>query len=215
MAETEIHKWPLPNPTDTPNVPEDMATLAGAMDGQVPLVCTAATRPAPVRGLIIYESDTKRTWQGDGAKWQILAQPWVAYTPAFKGWSNLGASPVARGEYCVHPGGMVAARMWLRAGAGTVLGTGALTVTLPLGGNAGRTQQFGEVSFLEGGPLGGIRRGIMAMNAQDTEAIMFIDQGASPVANPGNAGIPWYQNSEVHCSMLYASSLAESQAPQP
>lgn len=212
MAETELHKWPLPEITAQANVPADLKALADAMDQQVPYTCTSSTRPAtPRAGLIIYETNTKRTYIGTGTGWQILGQDWVKYTPVFTGASNWGTNAVRTGQYCVGPGGMVTAQMRIQSGTGASLGTGRIDVTLPVPTQKdGRQVQTGVVIFLATGQAGTWRNGLFAIGGNAPSGEVFVPQGATPFVSPGRAGIPWQANSEMHISVTYASNLAVS-----
>lgn len=209
MAKTDIHEWPLPEITAQANVPADMLALAAAMDKQVPFVCTSSTRPAPTAGFMIYETNTKRWYYGDGTDWHILAQDWVNFTPRFIGWKALGTNPTQRGQYCIGPGGMVTVRLQLKGGAGSSMGTGRVSVDGFPVAVGGSLQQYGECTWLISGPNGILRPGIMTTGGGATGAEFYIAQGSAPVATPGAAGIPWQANSELHCSMTYNSVLGK------
>lgn len=119
MAETTIHGWQLPDGTDRPVVHTDMKTLADQMDGEVPYVCTSTTRPAHVTGLLIYETDTKRTRQSTGTRWMVRHQPWKSYTPELQGAWNLGSSGTENvGAYCIFGDEMVQVHMKVKWGVG-------------------------------------------------------------------------------------------------
>lgn len=215
MATTTIHGWKTPNGGEIPAVPADMKALADQLDTQVPFVCTAATRPQPFAGLQIYETDTKRWYYGDGADWHILAQDWVGFTPTWMNFENLGSGYKSWGQYSIAPGGMVTLQMKLVSGAGSLMGPGRLTVAnFPLAAAGINLQMFGTCSFLHTGPNGLLRTGILAMGGTGTSAEIFVPQGATPVATPGNTGIPWQGGSELHAHVTYPSILAKT-APQP
>lgn len=210
MAETELHKWPLPDPTDTPNVPEDMAALAAEIDTQVPFVCTSTTRPAPILGLYIYETDTKRTWLGNGTEWEIQGQPWTPFTPVFTGWANLGGNYSAKGQYSIDVGGIVTVEVRLKAGTGSVMGNAPLVVEgFPIRSAVG-IQQFGSCSFLQTGPSGLMRIAGLYMGSNTDGASIYVPQGATPTANPGPAGMLWQATSELHGTIRYASALGKT-----
>lgn len=212
MAETELHKWPLPEITAKANVPVDLKALADAMDQQVPYTCTSSTRPAnPKAGLIIYETNTKRTYIGTGSGWAIMGQDWVKYTPVFTGATNWGTNAVRTGQYCVGPGGMVTAQMRIQSGTGASLGTGRIDVTLPVPTQKDERQvQTGTAIFLLSGPQGNWRNGIFAIGGNAPSGEVFVPQGATPFVSPGKAGMPWQSGSELHIAVTYASNLAVS-----
>lgn len=212
MAQTEIHEWPLPEPTATANVPQDMKNLADALDRQVPFVCTADTRPAPYAGLIIYETDTSRVLIGEGSRWQHISSNWKKFNPVFKGWQSLGTAPIQEGQYIIGSGGMVTFFARLKAGSGSVMGNGRLEMHgLPLKGASIDIQQFGTYSLLHSGPNGPLRVGQAALGTKAGVAVeLFITNGASGVSSPGPAGIPWTAGSELHMSMTYLSELGNS-----
>lgn len=210
MAQTDIHGWPLPEPTATANVPQDMKNLADQIDRQTPHVCTSSTRPSPIAGLIIYETNTKRTYMGTGTDWYILGQEWVAFTPNWKGWASLGSSPISRGAYCVGPGGVVTVNVRLRSGAGASMGHAPLVVDGFPVKSAGGIQQFGVCSFLHTGPQGLLRDGMLAMGNGADGASIFIPKHEAPVVHPGNAGIPWGSGSEIHGTITYPSTLGKA-----
>lgn len=206
MAKTDIHGWPLPELTATANVPQDMKNLADQIDRQVPFVCTADSRPAPIAGLIIFETDTLRTYIGQGSRFIILSQDWRNYTPSFNGWVNLGSSPTRQGEYSISSGSIVHVRARLRSGAGTNMGTGRLNFSLPIA-PVGYTQQMGLATFLATGPSGWIRTAMVVAGGGGALAEFYVDQGATPVATPGNAGMPWQNGSEVHVNFSYQADI--------
>lgn len=210
MAQTDIHGWPLPEPTATANVPQDLKNLADQIDRQVPYVCTSSTLPAPIAGLIIYETNTKRTWIGNGTGWNILGQEWVAFTPRFTGWASLGSNPISRGAYCVGPGGLVTVNVRLRSGSGASMGRAPLVVEGFPVRSAGGIQQFGVCSFLHTGPAGLLRDGMLAMGNNADGASIFIPKHEAPVVHPGNAGIPWASGSEIHGRITYQSVLGKT-----
>lgn len=213
MAETELHKWPLPEITAQANVPADLKALADAMDQQVPYTCTSSTRPTtPRAGLVIYETNTKRTYIGMGTSWQILGQDWVKYTPSFTGATNWGTNALREGQYCVGPGGMVTSQMRLVSGAGASLGTGRITVSLPVPTQKDAWQvHTGDAIFLSNGPYGPWRNGIFAVGGNTNAGEVYVPQGATPFVTPGKAGIPWNYISELHITVTYASNLSVSQ----
>lgn len=206
MAKTEIHGWPLPELTASANVPQDLKNLADAFDRQVPFVCTADTRPAPYAGLVIYETDTQRTFIGTGSKFNILGQPWRSYTPAFNGWASLGSNPTRSGEYSIAAGGLVTVRARLKSGSGSVLGSGRLNFTLPFSGSSA-VQEFGKASFLQNGPNGFIRTALV-VGGGGSAAEFWMENGTSPVSTPGSAGMPWGANSECHVNYQFQANFA-------
>lgn len=211
MAKTDIHEWPLPEPTATANVPQDMKNLADALDRQVPFVCTADSRPAPIAGLIIYETDTSRTLIGEGNRWQHVSSNWKKFTPVFKGWANLGTSPLQEGQYIVGPGGEITIRARLRSGAGASMGLGRLTMEgLPFKDAGIWVQQFGTVSLLQNGPGGALRLAQCVLPNGSKGVEFFISNGASGVSSPGPAGVPWGNGSELHLNLTYISELGNS-----
>lgn len=206
MAKTDIHGWPLPELTATANVPQDMKNLADQIDRQVPFVCTADSRPAPIAGLIIFETDTLRTYIGQGSRFIILGQDWRSYTPSFGGWINLGTSPTRQGAYSISAGSMVNVRANLKSGAGTNMGAGRLAFSLPIAA-AGYPQQSGTFTLLATGPTGWIRNGIVVAGGGGTTADLYIGQGATAVASPGAAGVPWQNGSEIHINFSYRGDI--------
>ena len=214
MAQTEIHSWPLPERTARPDVPQDLKNLADVLDRQVPFVCTQDTRPAPIAGLIIYETDTLRTWIGTGTRFNILGAESRSFTPQWVGWQALGTGFTSYGEYSIAAGGMVTVRMRLRSGRGASLGTGRISVHgFPVRTAAINLQQFGTCSLLHNGPSGLLRTGILATAGNANSAEIFVAQGATPVSPPGGLGVPWTEGSEIHATLTYASALGYSVLP--
>jgi hypothetical protein len=195
MAETDIHNWPLPDGVDRPVVHLDLKALADAMDGQVPYPCTSTTRPPNIPGLFIFESDTKRTRQGDGTKWNMVMQPWTAYTPRLDGTWNLGSTGNSKGSYMLSGN-------WCNA-AGTITwgGTGVgqpqtfpyVAIALPfqmLGLEGGGGQHyFGNLSHMWDGFGGGIKAGFMIGGAGTDGFQVFSHptgaQGMGPISDYG------------------------------
>lgn len=209
MAKTEIHEWPLPELTAAANVPQDMKNLADQIDRQTPHVCTSNTRPAPISGLIIYETDTSRTYIGEGSRWQHISSQWKAWTPSFKGWQNLGSSPTQQGWYLVESGGKVTIRARLRSGANASMGLSRLTMSLPFKGANIPVQQFGDASFLNTGPSGILRTGLIALGVNGAvDGELLVDNGN--IRSPGPAGYPWGSGSELHINLTYVSELANA-----
>lgn len=213
MATTPIHKWPTPELTGTANVPQDMRNLANQIDRQVPHVCTSNTRPSPIAGLIIYETNTTRTWIGDGSRWLILGQDMVRFSPTWTGFAKMGTGSKSWGQYSIGPGGMVTLQMRLTAGTGASMGTARLGVaSFPVAASSINLQSFGVCSFLHTGPSGLLRTGILTMGGTGTSAEIFVSAGASPVQTPGQAGVPWGNGSQIHAHITYASNLGKSVA---
>lgn len=200
MATTDIHGWPLPDGTDNPVVHVDMKNLADAMDGQVPFVCTSTTRPPNVPGLVIFETDTKRTRQGDGSRWMILHQPWTKFTPTVSQWgSTLGSNPKLEGWYCVIADNYVHSYMKITCGAGATQSPNFpyVTIGLPFPMKADipsgdfAAQAYGDGGHLIDGIGGGLRRLFISTASGGGECQIFaFPTGGQVMGSMANSGYP-------------------------
>ncbi|WP_145791608.1 hypothetical protein [Kitasatospora atroaurantiaca] len=76
-----------------------------------------------------YRDGTSGLWRWDGSAWQLIGG-WQSYTPTWGGLTALGSSTFS-GRYRVL-GKTVTAVAWLSWGTGSSLGTGNITVSLPM-----------------------------------------------------------------------------------
>lgn len=95
---------------------------------QANIVCTSATRPTPVEGMRIYETDTDRELAYDGSNWIIMSEPTQSWTPTFTN-TTLGNGTVA--------GGYKRSDGWIDVTAQFTFGstsavTGNVSVSLPI-----------------------------------------------------------------------------------
>jgi hypothetical protein len=198
-----------------PNAASHATTKAyvDAADNTRRIVCTSATRPTGadrVAGLtVIYETDTKREALWDGTRWQVMSQPHTLYNPEWRGFPNLGSGYTSGGSYAVIGPRMVRANMFLRAGAGAVLGTGRLAVSLPFPAS-GYPQQFGIGSHLESGPAGLLRALFCATGGGGDAVELWAwpnhEFFTSVMRTIGDAGYTFGQNVEIHMNITYESA---------
>lgn len=76
-----------------------------------------------------YRDGASGLWRWDGTTWRLMGE-WRAYTPTWAGLSAMGASTFG-GRYN-QVGKRVEMVAWLNWGTGSSLGTGSITVTLPV-----------------------------------------------------------------------------------
>jgi hypothetical protein len=220
LATTDIHGWPLPDGTDAPVVHQDMKTLADVQDGQVPFVCTSTTRPVNVPGLIIYETDTQRTRQGNGTRWNILSQPWRTFTPTSSGWgTSMGTSPQLHGWYCITADDMVQAYMRIVCGAGATVPPSFpyITVGLPYpvksigpGPDMFTTQVYGDGGHLYDGFGGGLRRILLASSSTSSDAQIFaFPVGGAGMQSLAGAGYPFKEGTILCFDMKYRAEIPQ------
>lgn len=200
MPQTAIHKWTLPDGTARPVVHTDMKSLADQMDGQVPLVCTSTTRPAHSTGLVIFETDTKRTRQSNGSKWMILHQPWTSFTPRLDGWgTSLGTGFKNAAEYCLAADGLFTAQGAITFGTSGVSDPPnfpfiviAIPFTMDVMADGNPTQFFGDGSHLYDGFGGGLRRIFLAGSPNSDGFQIFSNpSGGAYMASLVGAGYPF------------------------
>lgn len=214
MPQTSIHKWTLPEGTARPVVHTDMKALADQMDGQVPLVCTSTTRPPHVVGLVIFETDTKRTRQSNGTKWMLLSQPWTSFTPRLDGWgTSLGSGSKNTAEYCFSGDGLFTAQGTITFGTSGVsdppnfpfISVGMPFTLAPMeDGNP--AQAFGDGSHLYDGFGGGLRRIFLAgSSGGDGFQIFSNPSSGAYMASLSGAGYPFKAGTvitwRVQCKM--------------
>lgn len=119
--------------------PDGGVTQAKMATGlRVPVVCTSSTRPgSPTAGDLIYETDTNKDYQYDGASWveRGILVGWGSYTPALTATTTsptLGTGSAQVGHY--HRDGRTiygAARITF-GNAGAAAGSGNYKFSLPV-----------------------------------------------------------------------------------
>lgn len=220
MAKTTIHGWTLPDGTSRPVVHTDMKNLADQMDGQVPFVCTSTTRPAHSTGLIIFETDTKRTRRSNGTRWMVVHQPWRLYTPDLGGNWGLGSGSSVSGAY------NISGDEWCNVQAKIVWGSGAtapqqfpyVSVGLPfaIGGGGEAADTVGVSSFivqgigahLYDGFGGGIKNVVTTCGVGGTGFQVFSNPNGSDVMN-SIAGLGFKQGTVMCLSMSYRAVIPD------
>jgi hypothetical protein len=176
----------------------------------VSTICTSTTRPTGglrYTGQVIYETDTKRTRRWDGAKWQILSQPYTAYDAVWGGFANRGGLAYSQGgEYAFIGPNTVRASAWFRGGPGAILGNSRISVNLPVPAD-GPTHQYQTGSILPAGP-GGVVRPLFGVIGKDSGIVEVWAWPTAPstLATPGAAGYPFGENAEVHVSVTYQTA---------
>lgn len=137
MPTTTNLALPYPALSSSPNVPSDMAALAGALDAKIGgvVVCTSSTRPTAREGAYIYETDTDRMAKYTGSAWEYQASSRVAYTPTLTAATTnptMGTAAIRAGVYSIIPGPYCLAQFWVQFGtSGASPGSGAYSVSLP------------------------------------------------------------------------------------
>ncbi|MFC3986782.1 hypothetical protein [Streptosporangium jomthongense] len=67
---------------------------------QAVIRCTSATRPTPVQGMHIYETDTNKTQRYNGSVWEELGAAWKDYTPTvYQNASTISSGLTKWGKY--------------------------------------------------------------------------------------------------------------------
>ena len=136
-----------PSLSDAPNVPSSIQTIASQLDGMViPKYASssaqATANPSPTAGDMCFRSDLNAYQQYDGSEWDSLTTgSWMTYTPTWTGLSALGAS-TSYGRY-IQIGRTVHCTVGLFWGTGSTLGTGAITVSLPIPATVATTADLG------------------------------------------------------------------------
>jgi hypothetical protein len=144
--------WNLPSPQlpDQPNGPSQISELAASVAAALGRAypCTSVSRPDPVAGLVIFETDTQiLSVCNDGTNWQPVWFPQVWISPASpysNGWVAYSATFHGLG-YWKDPFGIVHLRGLIK------LGTAAATVyTLPDGYRPLLQTIFSQISSVGG-----------------------------------------------------------------
>ena len=69
MHNSPLLDLPLPDSSDVPDVPTHLANIVTPLEERAIIPCTSATRPTPVLGMTVFETDTKLTRVYDGTRW--------------------------------------------------------------------------------------------------------------------------------------------------
>jgi hypothetical protein len=180
---------------ETSNFPVTVSTVA-ERDGLTPPAGKYA-------GMQVIRTDLPgcpvETW--DGSAWRGSA--WVAYTPDWGGWVNLGDGFVSTGSYFLI-GKLCHVRMKLvGGGAGANMGTAQLAVTLPFT-SASDQVTVGQGEWLGTGPSGSIQNLFISNPPSNNQAsLLSPGSGANAAVSPGTAGYGWGSSTEVHATLTY------------
>lgn len=102
---------------------------------QTVIVCTSATRPTGVEGMVIYETDTDRIYIWTGAAWSALFNPahgtWQTATPT---WTNLTVGNGTSTQRYTVVGRMCTVHTLLTWGSTTSI-SGTVTCSIPIAGD--------------------------------------------------------------------------------
>jgi hypothetical protein len=190
-----------PSLSDVPNIPANMATIAGQLDGMV--IPTYATSTAmntangtPKAGDICYRTDLTAYMMYNGSGWYpVSANGWKTYTATWAGLTTLG-SAVSTGRYR-QLGKTIDVMASLTWGTSSVLGTGNITVSLPFAAASGSAAE----SWF------GIGRHVPAANPWEALAIV-VGSGASTanVFSPRQSDLAWAAPGSVSTTFWQSGS---------
>ncbi len=122
----------------------DLATNFGILDLSSAIPCTSATRPTPVAGMVIFETDTVKLLVYTSSWETVWQSGWTSYTPT---WTSTGTAPVKNNGTLVgsyrQAGKTVHVRIHLTMGSSTTFGTGSYSLSLPVAPKTGLRQTIG------------------------------------------------------------------------
>lgn len=147
--------------SDPPNIPSNLQTLAGQLDGMVIPTYASSTaqntaNPTPKAGDICFRSDLKSYQTYDGFTWLSITQGvWNTYTPTWTATANPAiGNGTLEGKYAL-VGKLCTVRIGMVAGSTTTFGTGEWKFALPFAAAAAGNANFGWV-----GSASGVRTGV-------------------------------------------------------
>lgn len=183
-----------PSLSDVPNVPANLATLAGQLDGMViPTYATATAmntaNATPKAGDICYRTDLVAYMMYNGSAWvPASGNAWTSFTPT---WTAVTTNPsivngTLEGKY-IQIGKTVHVRISMVAGSSTTFGSGEWKFALPL-----TAATLGNSNFGWHGSSIGLRPGT-AYNAGIGRIYSggTFAQVVSPTAADGSTNAAW------------------------
>lgn len=131
------------------------------------------------------------------------------YTPVFNGISNLGTSPVISGSY-VRVGKLVTASFYLKAGAGALLGTAFVTVSLPFQAATAPEKTFGGYAGLHAPGITGIiylLTPVISSSAADVFLFAIDNANKNELLSPGAKLYPFGADDVIRGSVTYLTDI--------
>lgn len=200
--------------SDQPNVPSNLQTLAGQLDGIViPKYSNASTmnsaNPTPTAGDMCYRTDLKAYMSWDGAAWnQVGYSTWTTYTPTWGGLTALG-SAVSNGRYQLN-GKMCSVVADLEWGTSCTLGTGAITFSLPFASaNLSNQLRWTSLDGRHTDGTGGVWHPLWAYVGSNSSTANLFGQRTSDLGfvTPGSASYGFAQAGAVfNISLTYETA---------
>lgn len=163
---------------------------------------------SPYEGMLVWETDLNQLIVWNGASWNTVwpsdaDAPWISYTPSWTGLSSLGTSQ-ASGRYQV-TGNTVNLIASLSAAGSTSLGTGAISVSLPItshsvGANNGwmGTGRYVPAPGSSWHPLN-----FWVATAANIGTVFAIRQTDIAYVSPGTPGYTWAAGSIMNIQLTY------------
>jgi hypothetical protein len=130
---------------------------------------------------------------------------WQTYTPTWSGLTSAGSGFASTGRYC-RIGNVIHVSAQLTAGTSPSLGTGTITVSLPVTASSTPTGNFGWQGLGRHNPNDGstFKTLIPQVDPGDTTATVFgLRQSDAGWTTPGTAGFIWIAGSNMRVEFAY------------
>lgn len=179
---------------------------------RIPVVCTSSTRPgSPTAGDLIYETDTNKDYQYDGASWveRGILVGWGSYTPALTATTTsptLGTGSAQVGHYHRDGRTIYGAAKIAFGSSGAVAGSGNYKFSLPVA--AARSSEplaYGHVYDSSAGDR--LFATLEADANNSTTCFIVVNRAVSGVTTDA---IPWVwaANDELHFMFTYEAQAS-------